>query len=88
MEKQSTPESPSADVSKGNPIRKPIVFMFQPTEFVPVLPDKIKEWQDGLRIAVGPNAEPIHELIKAGAYIETTSICRPGGADDCDAHEV
>jgi len=65
--------------------RKPVVFMFQPTEFVPVTPRKMKDWEQGLRSVLGENATALRNLLRQSGF-ETTSICRPGGADDCDWH--
>ncbi len=68
---------------------KPIVFMFQPTEFIPVKPDKLAEWEENLATVVGPNAPEIRKLLIRNDYlVETTSICHPGGACDCDVHEI
>ena len=76
-----------ADAAKPSRKRKPVVFMFQPTEFVPVKPRKMKEWEEGLKAAVGPSAPQVLRLLREGGFVETTSICHPGGADDCDVYE-
>lgn len=67
--------------------RKPVVFMFQPTEFVPVPPDKMTEWEAQLRLAVGPMADSLHKALQSQALLETTSLCPGAGADDCDVIE-
>ena len=84
MAKISNPSTQKADAAKVGSKRQPVVFMFQPTEFVLVQSDKMKEWEEGLKAALGANAPKIHQLLSEGGYRATTSICRPGGADDCD----
>lgn len=74
-----------------NESRKPIVFMFQPTEFQPVQPDKIGQWFEQLKTVLGDNAEYFHKMMKDSRnqgmrWVESTSICPGAGADDCDAH--
>jgi hypothetical protein len=72
---------------EGGEKRKPVVFMLQPTEFLPVKPRKMKEWEEQLKSVLGNSAPKIHQMMQAGGFRETTSICPGGGADDCDVFE-
>lgn len=87
MTTYSTSSAPHVGVAEEKSQRKPVVFMFQPTEFVPVQPDKLKEWEEGLRSSLGANADWMHKLLITAGGHETTSICPGAGADDCDYHE-
>jgi hypothetical protein len=65
----------------------PMIFMFQPCEFHVVKPDKVHEWEEMMRSNVGLDklAELRSQNERADeAGVETTSICHPGGACDCD----
>jgi hypothetical protein len=72
--------------------RKPIVFMAQPSEFRPVEPDGVKKWLEQMKAMLGEEqAEAFQRTLKmklpsGGAWVESTSLCQPYGADDCDAH--
>jgi hypothetical protein len=83
--RRSSSRSKSSSATR-NRERKPVVFMFQPTRFVRVRPQKLRQWENGLRAAIGENAPVLRKLLDTRGF-ETTSICRPGGADDCDWHD-
>ena len=85
MSAAGVPQSPESVQTTEKHERKPVIFMLQPTEFLPVPPDKLKEWGERLRTVLGENAPKVHRLLTAdGSLFETTSICPGGGADDCD----
>jgi hypothetical protein len=55
-------------------MKTPVVFMFQPSEFEVVAPDKLSHWEEMMRNNVGVRAE-------AAGGIETISFC---GMQECD----
>jgi hypothetical protein len=64
----------------------PLIFMFQPTEFIVVKPDKIKEWEDMMMKNVGLDKFAQFRAERTHGF-ETTSVCVGTGADDCDWHD-
>lgn len=64
--------------------------MFQPTEFVPVKPEGIAEWERLMIESAGLQGLANLKDRKARSIegIETTSLCPGGGADDCDWHQL
>jgi hypothetical protein len=66
---------------------RPVVFMLQPTDFQPVKPRRMGLWEEQLKSVLGESAPKFHQLMREGGFLETTSICPGGGADDCDVFE-
>jgi hypothetical protein len=73
--------------AKAKSQRQPVVFMLQPMEYVPARPRRMKQWEDALRSVFGKAAPQIHKNLLTAGLIETTSVCHPGGACDCDVRE-
>jgi hypothetical protein len=66
---------------KDTPLRKwpkagrtPIAFMFQPTEYRTVTPDRLKEWEAALQKYVGFSPALVAAIRNAG-FVETNSHC-------------
>jgi hypothetical protein len=54
--------------------KTPIAFMFQPTEYRTVTPDRLKEWEAGLRKFVGFSPALVAAISSAG-FMETMCGC-------------
>ena len=65
----------------------PLIFMFQPTEFIVVKKDEIAAWEEMMRKSVGLERFADFKATRATHGFETTSICPGAGADDCDWHD-
>jgi hypothetical protein len=62
---------------------RPVVFMFQPTHYKVVSPDKLQEWERKLVEKVGLEGFKRDDSIKT-AIIATDSNTGGPGYDDCD----
>lgn len=64
----------------------PLIFMFQPTEFIVAKGEKLREWEEHMQknVGIGAFAELRSDRVKMG--VETTSISPGAGSDDCDYH--
>jgi hypothetical protein len=66
----------------GKPETMPVVFMFQPTRFRVIPPDRLSEWEELMKNRVGIPAI-IGGFPAGGGATGTVSDCPD--ADDCDA---
>jgi hypothetical protein len=66
----------------------PLIFMFQPTEFVVAKGDRLREWEELMVRNVGLDrfSELKDRKFRTRGF-ETISICPGAGADDCDWHD-
>jgi len=53
--------------------KQPVVFMFQPTEYEVVPPERLKEWEEAMRRRVGFPPELVNRMVGGGS--ETESFC-------------
>ncbi|WUJ68867.1 hypothetical protein OG809_27625 [Kribbella soli] len=67
--------------------RKPAVFMFQPTSFEPVTPERLSEWERSVQEGFGLNTDGFERdlMLRSASW----SNCGNGQicADDSDWHE-
>jgi len=72
MPKQKKP-SPKGRKEWPKGPKRPVVFMFQPTHYEIVPPERLKEWERDMRKRVGLPAELVASMMAAGG--ETNSGC-------------
>lgn len=66
---------------------RPVVFMFQPTEFqyvAPVAPERLVEWERTMEERVGTVVEPSDEAQARRSGTKCYSWCGDVVFDDCD----
>jgi hypothetical protein len=70
MAKKETPKTKGRKKWPKGP-KQPVVFMFQPTEYEFVPPERLKEWVKAMRERVGFPAELVERMAGSGGETNT-----------------